>query len=229
MRLIIRDLRKIVEQKAVLDEASYSFKHGKVYGLVGARDEGKKALIDVIASEARYESGSIKIEADWKEHRIRYSDIGIVSGNQVLPEYMTGVEFIKSFVEVNKDVIDTMDNYNALFDTYRITEEVRNTLIKDYTLSDRIKLQMMSMKLLKPSILIFDEAINSDSKVKLQLVKKTVEELKKDRIIIFSTENIALATELCDEYLIIDNGIIRSMEADKMVEFIKAKEEGYNA
>ena len=51
MRLIIRDLRKIVEQKAVLDEASYSFKHGKVYGLVGAKAAYKKAIVTLKEGE----------------------------------------------------------------------------------------------------------------------------------------------------------------------------------
>ena len=109
MRLVIRDLKKIVEQIAVLDEASYSFAHGKVYGLIGRRDEGKEAFINAISSEDVYDSGSIKIEADWKEHRIRYSDVGVVSEKPVLPEYITGMEFIVSFVGVHKLVIEEQE------------------------------------------------------------------------------------------------------------------------
>ena len=199
VRLVIRDLKKIVEQIAVLDEASYSFAHGKVYGLIGRRDEGKEAFINAISSEDVYDSGSIKIEADWKEHRIRYSDVGVVSEKPVLPEYMTGLEFIVSFVGVHKLVIDEQESYDKLFDMFKITDKVRNSLIKNYTVSDRIKLLLLSIKLLKPSV------------------------------IIFSTEHMTLASDLCDEFLIIDKGVIKSMDADKMVEFLETKEEDNNA
>lgn len=229
VRLVIRDLKKIVEQIAVLDEASYSFAHGKVYGLIGRRDEGKEAFINAISSEDVYDSGSIKIEADWKEHRIRYSDVGVVSEKPVLPEYMTGMEFIVSFVGVHKLVIEEQESYDKLFDMFKITDKVRNSLIKNYTVSDRIKLQLLSIKLLKPSVIIFDDVLKADSKVKLQLVKDIINELTKDRIIIFSTEHMTLASDLCDEFLIIDKGVIKSMDADKMVEFLETKEEDNNA
>ena len=199
------------------------------YGLIGRRDEGKEAFINAISSEDVYDSGSIKIEADWKEHRIRYSDVGVVSEKPVLPEYMTGMEFIVSFVGVHKLVIEEQESYDKLFDMFKITDKVRNSLIKNYTVSDRIKLQLLSVKLLKPSVIIFDDVLKADSKVKLQLVKDIINELRKDRIIIFSTEHMTLASDLCDEFLIIDKGVIKSMDADKMVEFLETKEEDNNA
>jgi ABC-2 type transport system ATP-binding protein len=87
----------------------------------------------------------------------------------------------------------------------------------------------LSIKLLKPSVIIFDDVLKADSKVKLQLVKDIINELRKDRIIIFSTEHMTLASDLCDEFLIIDKGVIKSMDADKMVEFLETKEEDNNA
>lgn len=40
---------------------------------------------------------------------------------------------------------------------------------------------------------------------------------------------MTLASDLCDEFLIIDKGVIKSMDADKMVEFLETKEEDNNA
>ena len=135
----------------------------------------------------------------------------------MLPEYMTGMEFIVSFVGVHEQVIEEQESYDKLFDMFKITDKVRNSLIKNYTVSDRIKLQLLSIKLLKPSVIIFDDVLKADSKVKLQLVKDIINELRKDRIIIFSTEHMTLASDLCVEFVIIDKGVIKSMDADKMV------------
>lgn len=94
MRLVVRDLKKKYGDKTILDGASFSFSHGISYGIVGNKDDGKTTFLKCICGETGIDSGYIRIEADWKEHRTKYSDFGIVADSAVVPEYMTGYEFL---------------------------------------------------------------------------------------------------------------------------------------
>lgn len=208
MRLIIRELKKSIDKTALLNHASYSFSHGYVYGISGA-EPSVKAFIDCISSEDTYEEGTVRIEADWKEHRIRFSDVMVIDDNPILPEYLTGMEFIKSFMDIHRDVVKDDKTPEEYLEEFGLDETASKVLIRNYTPVDREKLRLLNAYLLKPSVVIFYGITDK------QAAEKVIAELRKDRIIIISTEDMEFAGKMCDELLTIENGVIKSRNGEE--------------
>lgn len=228
MRLIVRNLKKTIEQKTILDGASYSFACGMVYGIVGHKDCGKTTFLKCISGECPVDAGTVKIEADWREHKTKFNDFGILAENPILPEYMTAYEFLKCIMEIHKkdDSEISADDYLS---QVGLAPSIRNNLIKDYSISDKRKLALLSLIIDKPSVIIIDEPVKSGNKKKLKEFKKYVTDFSKDRIVIITTDNILIAEELCDELLTLEEGCCKSITKEEAKKRFKGTEEDGNA
>ena len=62
MELVIQDVVKTFDDKVILDEASFQFEKGKIYGLLGRNGAGKTTLFNCISKDLSIESGIIQLE-----------------------------------------------------------------------------------------------------------------------------------------------------------------------
>ena len=67
-----------------------------------------------------------------------------------------------------------------------------------------------------PKILLLDEPLTSFDVVVADDMKKILREIKKNHILIFSTHIMELALDLCDEIVILNNGVLESVEKDNL-------------
>ena len=67
-------------------------------------------------------------------------------------------------------------------------------------------MQMLINIIAKPNILLLDEPLTSLDVVVAEEMKNLLRELKKDRIIIFSTHLLDLALDLCDDIVLLSRG-----------------------
>lgn len=228
MRLVVRDLKKRYGDKTILDGASFSFFHGISYGIVGNKDDGKTTFLKCICGETGIDSGYIRIEADWKEHRTKYSDFGIVADSAVVPEYMTGYEFFDYLIEIHPLCVTESRTADDYFDMVGLNVAKRNNLIKEYSYNEKRKIQVLAVILLKPSVIIFDEPVKNSNKRRINRMKAIIEDLKKDRIVIVATENPDIAEAFCDEFLCFEDGHILSLPAEDVRTVLSGSEETGN-
>lgn len=210
MRLIVRNMKKNIDNKTVLENISYSFNHGMVYGLIGNKDSGKSTFFKCISGECSIDEGYIRLEADWKEHKIKYSDFGIVSDICTVPEYVTGYELFECYKDIHPEYIEEGKNADYYFNQIGLSSNMRDRLIKDYSLADKKRIQKLAVLLTKPSVILLDEPFVNHGKNKYKELKTFIENLK-DRIIIIATDNADIAEELCDECIYLNNGRISTL------------------
>src|SRR5690554_4272844 len=117
MRLHIEGLEKTYKEKAVLKGINHTFEQGRIYGLLGRNGAGKTTLFNCLARYLDYENGHIGIDMDDTaadaasyfsgngSTNYSESDIGFVFTQPHLPEFLTGREFIKFFIEINGDKV----------------------------------------------------------------------------------------------------------------------------
>ena len=74
-----------------------------IYGPGGA---GKTTLFNCISEEIKKDSGEIYILEDGQKKAIDYDRIGFCFSEPKLPDFLTGYEFIKFYIDINKEVID---------------------------------------------------------------------------------------------------------------------------
>lgn len=228
MRLIIEDLTKKYGDNLVLNDISFSFESGKIYGLLGRNGSGKTTFFNCLDDLIPFEKGNFYIETDDGKKESLEGNIGLVLTNPMLPEFLTGYEFIKTYMEINK--IDQLDAIEDYFKKVSLTKEEQDKLIVEYSMGMKNKLQILMCIISKPKIILLDEPLTSIDVIVAKEIKDIFKSLKKDHIIIFSTHILELATSICNEIVIlnnknlelIDSKIIKSSSfEDKIVEILK--------
>ena len=205
--------------KKILDSIDFTFEKGKIYGLLGRNGAGKTTLFNCISEELSLDSGNISlINTEGLEENIDSSNIGYVYSDPVLPDFLTGYEFIKFYIDIHKDKINNLLTVEEYLDFIKIEEDDRHKLIKSYSFGMKNKIQMLCYLITKPNIILLDEPLTSFDVVVALEIKNLLKEIKKDHILIFSTHILQLAIDLCDELVIlkdgklslIDNNILKS-------------------
>ncbi len=216
MELIIHELRKKFEKKEVLKGASFTFKKGKIYGLLGRNGAGKTTLFNCINEDLRIDGGSFEIDENGIRRPVVSGDIGYVLSTPVVPEFLTGREFLKFFMDINKKQIKDIRTIDEYFDSMRIDQEDRDKLLKDYSHGMKNKMQMLVNFIANPYILLLDEPLTSFDVVVADEMKQLLRQLKEEHIIIFSTHIMELALDLCDEIVILNEGVLEEIQKENL-------------
>lgn len=206
MRLKVEGLSKSFDSKIVLKDINFEFEKGKIYGLLGKNGAGKTTLFNCLSEGLEPDSGDAVLINDNDISKLTSHDIGYVFSSVILPDFLTGYEFIKFYMDVNKDKISNRLNINDYFSIVKLSEEDRHKLIKDYSHGMKNKIQMLLVIILKPSVILLDEPLTSLDVVVALEIKKILLQMRQDHIIIFSTHILQLATDLCDEVVVLNKG-----------------------
>lgn len=211
MKLIVKDLTKKYDQKQVLTDINFTFEQGKIYGLLGRNGAGKTTFFNCLNKDIPFDSGTFLLE-DESQKEVTLSDIGYVLSTPNVPEFLTGREFLKFFLEINQKEIKDMKSIDEYFDFMHIEVEDRDKLLKDYSYGMKNKMQMLVNIIANPKILLLDEPLTSLDVVVAEEMKQMLKSIKKDHIIIFSTHIMELALSLCDEIVILNHGKLEEID-----------------
>lgn len=214
MELLLDNIRKSFGDKQVLKGIDYTFEKGKIYGLLGRNGAGKTSLFNCLSGEIGMDSGGAFLRENEVSSPLREADIGYVFSLPILPEFLTGYEFVKFYMDINRDKIEPGKSIEDYFDIIRIEQEDRHRLIKGYSHGMKNKIQMLCFIITRPPLILLDEPLTSFDVVVALEIKKLLREMKQDHIIIFSTHILQLAADLCDELVILNNGTLQEIPAD---------------
>lgn len=216
MKLILENIQKSFGDKAVLRDASYTFETGKIYGLLGRNGAGKTTLFNCINEDMKIDSGSILAEDMGKIRPIVSDDIGYVLSTPVVPEFLTEREFIKFFMDINKEKLHDPKSVDEYFELMSIAPDDRDKLIKDYSHGMKNKVQMLVNFIASPGILLLDEPLTSFDVVVADEMKNLLKSIKSQHIIIFSTHIMELALDLCDDIVILNDGVLEEIDKSNL-------------
>ncbi|MBU3136138.1 ABC transporter ATP-binding protein [Clostridium gasigenes] len=231
MKLLLNDIEKKFGDKKVLNKASFTFEKGKIYGLLGRNGAGKTTLFNCISEELELDNGSVSL-LDVNDNIINldHSKIGYVFSEPILPDFLTGYEFLKFYIDINKDSIENIKSIDEYLKLIKITKEDSYKLIKGYSHGMKNKIQMLCCIITRPPVILLDEPLTSFDVVVALEMKKLLKEMKNDHILIFSTHIMQLAVDLCDELVILNNGTLDKVDKallssenleEKIIELLK--------
>jgi ABC-2 type transport system ATP-binding protein len=213
MKFVIEHLSKSFERKDVLKDISFTFEEGKIYGLLGRNGAGKTTLFNCLNRDLKMDNGSFCIVDDSGGRReVAAEDIGYVLSTPTVPEFLTGREFLKFFIDINEKTIAAPKGIDEYFDYVSIEPEDRDKLLKDYSHGMKNKMQMLINIIAQPNILLLDEPLTSLDVVVAEEMKQLLRSLKQKRITIFSTHIMDLALDLCDEIVLLNHGVLEVVE-----------------
>lgn len=218
MKLVIENLSKSFDKKEVLKNINFTFESGKIYGLLGRNGAGKTTFFNCLNEDLKCDSGEFYLNDGKSNKKIESSDIGYVLSTPVVPEFLTGREFLKYFIDINKESIKDLKTIDEYFDIVKIDMEDRDKLMKDYSHGMKNKMQMLIYLIASPNILLLDEPLTSFDVVVAEEMKELLKKMKKNRILIFSTHIMELALDLCDEIVVLNKGELLEIKRDELTD-----------
>ena len=96
------------------------------------------------------------------------------------------------------------------------------------------KMNMLVNIMSNAKILLLDEPLTSLDIVAAEEIKQMLKEIKKDHIIILSTHIMELAVDMCDEIVLLNNGVLEEIDrkdlnrSDFKEKIIQALKEEHN-
>lgn len=216
MKFVIEHLSKHFEKKEVLKNIDFVFEEGKIYGLLGRNGAGKTTFFNCINRDIPMDGGTFYLEDDGVRREVMAEDIGYVLSTPTVPEFLTGREFLKFFLDINTSSIAEPKSIDTYFEYMSIVPEDRDKLMKDYSHGMKNKMQMLVNMIAQPNILLLDEPLTSLDVVVAEEMKQLLKSLKNGRVTIFSTHLMDLALDLCDEIVLLSHGELEVVEKSNL-------------
>lgn len=235
MKFVISHLSKHFEKKEVLRDIDFAFEDGKIYGLLGRNGAGKTTLFNCINGDLKADGGTFSLEENGQLRPMKSDDIGYVLSTPTVPEFLTGREFLKFFIDINRERIPQTAEPDAYFDYVSIAPDDRDKLLKDYSHGMKNKMQMIVNIISEPNLLLLDEPLTSLDVVVAEEMKALLRTQKQGKIIILSTHILDLALDLCDEIVLLNHGILEPVDKsnldsqgfrEKIIEALREEDHG---
>lgn len=212
MKLIVQDIVKQFKEVSVLRGASETFEAGLIHGLIGRNGAGKTTLFNIIYHELKADSGQILIEQDGVIEPLARKDVGMLFSEPLLPDFVTGYEFIKFFCEAQQKEVA----FDLMFDQFELSQQDRHRLMKDYSHGMKNKIMLMMLFIQQPKVILLDEPLTSLDIVVAAQMKRWLRQLKSDHILLLSTHVLDLARDLCDRIVFLHHGQLSELDPAKL-------------
>ena len=213
MKLEISNLSKSFDHQVVLKDINLTLEKGKIYALLGRNGAGKTTFFNCISKEITSDSGTAFFD-DGRE--LMHQDVGFVYTKPMLPEFMTGFEFLTFFMDIHQNRGFERHDIHHYFDAIQFNQEDRYKLIKEYSHGMQNKLQMLCIMMLKPKVLFLDEPLTSFDVVASIEMKRQLVALKEDCIMVLSTHMMQIAKDICDEVIILHHGEASLLDSKRL-------------
>lgn len=202
MKLTVSNVKKSYDKKPILKGVDFEFESGKIYGLLGRNGAGKTTFFNCVNRDLIPDSGEIYLDG----RVLTPDDIGYVVSTPVVPAFLTAREFLKFFIDINKDRIHDLRPIDEYFDMVGIKMEDRDKLLNDYSHGMKTKMQVIINVIASINVLLLDEPLTALDVVAAEEMKNLLRAQKDERIMIFSTHIMELALTLCDEIVLLRDG-----------------------
>lgn len=236
--LKIENLNTTINWKSILKNINLEFKKGKNYCILWKNWSWKTSLALTIMGHPKYivENWKIKVESNWKIMELnklspdKRANLWIFLAFQHIPE----IQWVKLF-EFLRNIYNqkTLENQSFLKfkelifpiiqEVWLDTEFLRRDLNVWFSGWERRKLELLQIKLLKPTYIFLDEIDSWLDINSFKWIQKMIEELdNKENCFIFITHHLEILRNIdIDEVIILENGEIKEKWSKKMIKKIK--------
>lgn len=203
----LQNVTKRIKENTVLDNLSYTFKSGFVYGLYGQNGSGKTMLLRAISGLINLDSGSIFIDGEKLHDKIEFPpETGIVIENmELLPECSA-----KRNLQMLAKIKNIADEKDISFSLERVgLDPDSDKKVKKFSLGMKQRLNIAQAIFENQKIILLDEPTNALDEDAVQLIYKIIrEEKSRGATIIVATHHKEDLKEVCDVILKIAEGKI---------------------
>ncbi len=213
------------EIKKAVNDIGFTIKKGEIVGFIGPNGAGKSTTIKMLSGILHPDAGDIKVKGyiPYKQRKQYVKNIGVVFGqksqlNWDLP-LVESFELMKYIYKIPQKLYEeNLHKFIKLLDM----EEFINQPVRQLSLGQRMRGDIVAALLHSPDIVFFDEptiGLDVVAKEKIREFIKIMNQTEKTTII-FTTHDMQDIEKVCNRLIIIDAG---KKVFDGGIEEIKAK------
>ena len=199
----IKNYCKSIKSRLILNNVSYNFEYGKIYGIYGHNGSGKTMLLRAIAGLLVPDSGSVVIDGKVLHKDMSFPpSIGIVIENMnLLPQY-NAFDNLKILGKIKKTATD--EDIKTALERVGLKSDLK---VKKFSLGMKQRLNIAQAVFEKQKIILLDEptiALDNDG---VQLIYKLLkEEKERGALVVITTHHKEDLEEVCDVVLKMTEG-----------------------
>ena len=198
------DLSRVsAKSRPILNNVSYNFEYGKIYGIYGHNGSGKTMLLRAIAGLLVPDSGSVVIDGKVLHKDMSFPpSIGIVIENMnLLPQY-NAFDNLKILGKIKKTATD--EDIKTALERVGLKSDLK---VKKFSLGMKQRLNIAQAVFEKQKIILLDEPTNALDNDGVQLIYKLLkEEKERGALVVITTHHKEDLEEVCDVVLKMTEG-----------------------
>lgn len=199
----IKNYCKSIKSRPILNNVSYNFEYGKIYGIYGHNGSGKTMLLRAIAGLLVPDSGSVVIDGKVLHKDMSFPpSIGIVIENMnLLPQY-NAFDNLKILGKIKKNATD--EDITTALERVGLKSDLK---VKKFSLGMKQRLNIAQAVFEKQKIILLDEPTNALDNDGVQLIYKLLkEEKERGALVVITTHHKEDLEEICDVVLEMTEG-----------------------
>jgi len=205
MKLEFKNIDKSFGDKQVLCGVSFEAHGGEAFGLLGRNGAGKTTSIRILMDVFPSNSGNILVDGK----PIDYSKIsfGYLPEERGLYPKKKIIDQLVYFAELHgMNKADAVKSIDYWLDRLEMTE-YRNKRLDTLSKGNQQKIQLVTALAHNPQVIILDEPFSGLDPVNAMMLKDVVkEEIKRGKIVLFSSHQMNYIEEFCDSIAILNKG-----------------------
>ena len=221
--LSLRNIKKSINGKLIVNDVSFEVSNGTINGLLGPNGAGKTTTFYLIAGLIKSDEGSIvyfdENISSLPMHRRSQLGIKYLPQEPSIFQNLTVLENLQGLAEItlkNKKEID--DFIDKSIEEFNLSELLK---LKGRQLSggQRRKVEIARTLASEPKIILLDEPFAGIDPIAIDEIKEVLISLKEKNIgILITDHNVREALEICDKAIVINNGeIIADGPKEKLI------------
>lgn len=199
----IKNYCKSIKSRPILNNVSYNFEYGKIYGIYGHNGSGKTMLLRAIAGLLVPDSGSVVIDGKVLHKDMSFPpSIGIVIENMnLLPQY-NAFDNLKILGKIKKTATD--EDIKTALERVGLKSDLK---VKKFSLGMKQRLNIAQAVFEKQKIILLNEPTNALDNDGVQLIYKLLkEEKERGALVVITTHHKEDLEEVCDVVLKMTEG-----------------------
>lgn len=199
----IKNYCKSIKSRPILNNVSYNFEYGKIYGIYGHNGSGNTMLLRAIAGLLVPDSGSVVIDGKVLHKDMSFPpSIGIVIENMnLLPQY-NAFDNLKILGKIKKTATD--EDIKTALERVGLKSDLK---VKKFSLGMKQRLNIAQAVFEKQKIILLDEPTNALDNDGVQLIYKLLkEEKERGALVVITTHHKEDLEEVCDVVLEMTEG-----------------------
>lgn len=199
----IKNYCKSIKSRPILNNVSYNFEYGKIYGIYGHNGSGKTMLLRAIAGLLVPDSGSVVIDGKVLHKDMSFPpSIGIVIENMNLLSQYNAFDNLKILGKIKKTATD--EDIKTALERVGLKSDLK---VKKFSLGMKQRLNIAQAVFEKQKIILLDEPTNALDNDGVQLIYKLLkEEKERGALVVITTHHKEDLEEICDVVLEMTEG-----------------------